>query len=66
MHADLQGALSQINKSWKAFIHNGKPLSKKQVKHVLESGILKGYKTIADFKENEVDELLAQLETTQD
>ena len=66
MHADLQGALSQINKSWKAFIHNGKSLSKAQVEKVLKAGIAKGYKTTADFKENEVDELLKQIETTQD
>ena len=66
MHADLQGALSQINKRWKAFIYNGKSLSKAQVEKVLKAGIAKGYKTTADFKENEVDELLAQLETTQD
>ena len=66
MHADLQGALSQINKSWKAFVHNGKSLTKKNVIFILKAGIAKGYKTTADFKENEVDELLKQLETTQD
>ena len=31
MHADLQGALSQINKSWKSFVHNGKSLTKEKV-----------------------------------
>ena len=66
MHADLQGALSQINKSWKSFVHNGKSLTKEKVIFILKAGIAKGYKTTADFKENEVDELLKQLETTQD
>ncbi len=61
MHADLQGALRAINTSWKTFEHNGKSLSKHQVKMVLIAGIDKGYKTTADFKENEVDEILNQI-----
>ncbi|WP_407497482.1 hypothetical protein [Elizabethkingia meningoseptica] len=58
MHADLKGALKAINSSWKAFVHNGKSLSKDQVEKILNTGISKGYKTTADFKENEVDEIL--------
>jgi len=66
MHADLKGSLDHINKSYKTFVHNGKSLTKNQVIFILVAGIAKGYKTTADFKENEVDELLKQLETTQD
>lgn len=58
MHADLKGSLRAIEKSWKAFEHNGKPMTKNQVIKVLEYGIAKGYKTTKDFKENEVDEIL--------
>jgi len=58
MHADLKGALQQINKSWKAFKHNGKKLTKEQVTKVLKYGISKGYKTTADFEDDEVDRVL--------
>lgn len=58
MNADVKGALNQINKSWKAFEHNGQPMSKKQVKRVLEYAILKGYKTTNDIPEKEIDEVL--------
>lgn len=58
MHADLKGALQQINKSWNAFEHNNKPMTKNQVRKVLEYGIEKGYKTTKDFKPGEVDEIL--------
>jgi hypothetical protein len=60
MHADLKGALRAIKTSWKAFEHNGKPMSKIQVKKVLEYGISKGYSTTKDFKENEIDDFLKQ------
>ena len=63
MHADLKGSLRAIENSWKSFENNGKRMTKKQVEFVLKAGIEKGYKTTADFRENEVDELLKQLET---
>lgn len=58
MDADIQGALHQINLSWKAFTHNGKSLTKKQVKAILQYGLSQGYKSTSEFKENEVDNLL--------
>lgn len=58
MHADLKGALRAINTSWEAFEHNGRPMTKEQVKKVLEYGISKGYETTKDFNENEIDEFL--------
>ena len=61
MHADLQGALNQINKSWKAFEHKGKKMTKAQVKSVLEYGISKGYKSTSELSDKEVDELLNNL-----
>ena len=41
MNADLQGALEQLNKSWRAFTHRGRPMSKEQLKRCLEYGIAK-------------------------
>lgn len=43
MNADIKGALDQINQSYRAFVHNGKPMTKQQVKSVLEYGLSKGY-----------------------
>lgn len=62
MHADLAGSLRQIERSWNTFENDGKPMTRKQVEYVLKAGIAKGYKTTRDFKENEVNELLKELE----
>lgn len=61
MHADIKGALSNINKgggAWRVFEHNGKPLSKSEVVKLLEYGINKGYTTTEEFKDQEVAEIL--------
>jgi len=58
MHADLKGALSQLNKSWRWFEHNGKPMTKQQVKAVLEYGISKGYETTKDLTDKEINDVL--------
>jgi len=58
MNADIQGALAQINKSWKAFTHKGKPMTKEQVFKVLTYANNKGYKSTADLSDDEIDELL--------
>jgi len=58
MHADLKGALAQINKSHKAFTHRGKFLSKLDVIKVLEYGLAKGYKTTEELQDDEVDKVL--------
>ena len=58
MHADIKGALEQINKSHKAFTHRGRFLSKSDVKKVLEYGLSKGYKTTAELTDKEVDKVL--------
>ena len=43
MKADLKGALEQINRSWRVFEHKGQPMTKQEVKAVLEYGIKQGY-----------------------
>jgi len=58
MHADLVGALEQLNKSYKAFEHRGQRMSKEQVRKVLKYGISKGYKTTAELADSEVDTIL--------
>lgn len=60
MHADIKGCLANINKAWRAFEHKGKPMTKQQVKTVLEYGVSKGYNSTADFKDEEIDRLLKQ------
>lgn len=62
MHADLKGALDQINRSYKSFRHRGQKMTKEQVRTVLEYGIKKGYKTTAEFTDTEVDNVLNQKE----
>jgi hypothetical protein len=58
MHADLKGALAQLNKSYSSFEHRGKKMTKQQVKAVLEYGILKGYKTTKEISDEEVDKII--------
>ena len=60
MHADLKGALAQINKWYTCFEHKGKRMTKEQVRVMLEYGIAKGYTTTAQLKDEEVDEVLKQ------
>lgn len=55
MHADIKGALDQLNKFYTCFEHNGKSMTKAEVKAVLEYGLRQGYKTTDEFSDNEVD-----------
>lgn len=59
MHADIKGALQQLNKSYRAFEHKGKSMTKAQVKQVLEYALQKGYKTTAELSDDEVDSVIA-------
>lgn len=58
MEADLKGALEQLDRSWKAFEHKGKPMTKLQVRAVLVYGIHKGYKSTGQLTDDEVDTVL--------
>jgi ribulose bisphosphate carboxylase small subunit len=55
MNADIKGALAQINKSWKAFTHKGRPMTKQEVTKVLKYALAKGYETTGELKDDEVD-----------
>lgn len=59
MHADIIGALEQLNKSYRAFEHKGKRMTKEEVKKVLLYAKEKGYKTTAELTDEEVDKVLA-------
>lgn len=61
MNADIKGALQQLNKSWKAFEHKGKSMTKQQVKAVLEYGIAKGYKHTGQLTDEEVDVIISKI-----
>lgn len=58
MNADCKGALSAINNSYKAFIHNNQPLTKNQVKEILEYAISKGYKHTGQLKDEEINKII--------
>ena len=58
MHADVKGALAQLDKSWSSFIHRGQPMTKQQVKDVLEYAVKKGYTNTGQLSEHEVDEII--------
>jgi hypothetical protein len=62
MDAYIKGCLAQINTSYKAFEHNGKRMSKAQVKAVLEYGLLLGYDRVSQFLDSEIDNVLKNLD----
>lgn len=61
MEANLKGALAQLNKAWPAFRHNDKPMTKAQVKAVLQYGISMGYESTADLTDPEVEMVISKL-----
>jgi len=61
MNADCKGALAQINRSWRAFTHNDSPMTKAQVKAVLEHAVKKGYENTGQIPAQEIDDIIADL-----
>lgn len=64
MNADCKGALRHLNISWKVFTHKGKPMSKKEVKAVLEYAIANGYYHTGLLSELEVDNIIKKINMT--
>jgi len=54
MDADIQGALNQIERSYKAFNHNGKPMTKNQVKNCLKYCLELGYEVVSQLTETDI------------
>lgn len=63
MDADIKGCLNQIDRSWKAFEHNGKRMTKLEVKSVLEYGLSKGYESVSQITDEETDMVLNKLKS---
>jgi hypothetical protein len=63
MNADIAGALAQLDKSYKAFVHNGKRMTKDEVRQVLEYGKEKGYEHTGQLTDEEVDQVLSGAKT---
>lgn len=61
MRADCKGALAQIDKSWKSFVHNHNPMTKAQVKAVLEYAVEKGYEHTGQLSDEEIDSVIASI-----
>ncbi len=62
MNADIKGSLNQLNKCWHLFEHNGKPMSKRKVKAVLEYGLNKGLKAVSDLSNEEIDRIIESID----
>lgn len=62
LNADIKGSLEQIGKSWKLFEHKGKPMTKKQVKCVLNYALSKGYTNTGQLTDAEVDHMITPIE----
>lgn len=58
MNADVNGALNQINVSWRAFTHRGKSMTKDEVYKVLKYAQSKGYDSTGQLSDEEVDAVL--------
>ena len=61
MNADCKGALAQINKSYRAFTHNGESMTKSEVKAVLEYAVKKGYDHTGLLTDEEIDTIIKPL-----
>ena len=55
MNADLFGALEQLNDSWRAFTHKGKPMSKDEVRKCLVYGLKKGHTHTGQLTDEDVE-----------
>ena len=58
MNADLAGCLKNIDRSYKIFEMDGKPMSKNDVRKVLTYGLKKGYETLKELSEEDINEAL--------
>ena len=55
---NIEDALKNLDKSYKLFYHKGNSMTKNRVKLILDYGVMKGYKTISEITDEEVDKLI--------
>ncbi len=60
MDASIQGSLNKLNKVWQFFEHKGKPMSKNQVKKVLEFGKSKGFQAVSQISDTDIETILSK------
>jgi hypothetical protein len=60
MNADIIGALEQLDHSWQAFEHKGKPMTKAQVRAALVLGIQKGYSHTGQIPDADIDRIISE------
>ncbi len=60
MNADIKGALAKLNRYYHCFEHNGKRMTKPEVKAVLQYGLKMGYTDTGQITDAEVDAVLAK------
>lgn len=60
MHADLAGALEQLQKSWRAFEHKGNRMTKEEVRKALTYGLKKGYTSTKELTDEDIEIALKQ------
>ena len=58
MTADIKGALERIDTAYRMFEHNGRNLTKDEVRAILKYGQTKGYTNTGQISDAEVDEVL--------
>ena len=66
MEADLAGALEQLEKSWRAFEHNSKPMTKENVRKALVYGLKKGYKSTGELTDEDIETALSTPNSSND
>jgi hypothetical protein len=58
MTADIKGTLERIDTAYRMFEHNGRNLTKDEVRAILKYGQTKGYTNTGQISDAEVDEVL--------
>ncbi len=58
MTADIKGTLERIDTAYRMFEHNGRNLTKDEVRAILKYGQQKGYTNTGQISDTEVDEVL--------
>jgi hypothetical protein len=61
MDADIKVCLDKLTKSYKSFEHKGKSMTREEVKYVLKYGLSKGYKSVSQIPDEEIDKIIFEI-----